>query len=57
LITVYEGAQVAKENENLTIWHERFGHLNKLNLKLFLQKNLIIGMNVKTNHQLDFCIG
>jgi hypothetical protein len=56
-IVVNESAQVAKENENLTIWNERFGHLSKQNLKLLLQKNIVVGMNAKTNHQLDFCKG
>jgi len=41
----------------LTIWHERFGHLGEQTLKLFLHKNLDIGMRAKTDYQLDFCIG
>jgi hypothetical protein len=48
-------AQVTKEINNLTIWHERFGgHLGEQNLKLLIQKNIIIGLDPKLDCQFFF---
>jgi hypothetical protein len=50
--------EVDGEKDNLTIWHERFGHLGEQNLKLFIQKNLIAGMDPKLDcSKLAFYVG
>jgi hypothetical protein len=41
----------------LKLWHEKFGHLGKQNLKFFVQKNLVTHMDVGINQQFDFCVG
>ncbi len=50
-------AQITRERNNLTIWHERFDHLREQNLKLLIPKNLIIGSDPKLDRQLAFYVG
>jgi hypothetical protein len=49
--------QIAGEKDNLTIWHEKFGHLRDQNLKLLVQKKLITKMDPKLDCQLAFYVG
>jgi gag-polypeptide of LTR copia-type/Integrase core domain/GAG-pre-integrase domain/Zinc knuckle len=38
-------AHMAKENSDLDLWHERFGHLGEANLKLLKEKNMVNGFH------------
>jgi len=52
-----DSVQRVRKKKNLKVWHERFSHLEKQKLRFLVQKNLITSMDVRTNHQLDFCGG
>jgi hypothetical protein len=53
----FDNVQVAQKKKNLKLWHEKFSHLGKQNLKFLVQKNLVTHMDVRINQQLDFGVG
>jgi hypothetical protein len=40
-VLAHDSVQIAREKENLIVWHERFDHLREQNLKFLVQKSLI----------------
>ena len=48
-----ENKSVSKSEIN--IWHEKLGHLNEQDLKLMANRELVYGLNIKSNAKLSEC--
>ena len=54
LVENFEYATIAS-NQDINLWHKRFGHLGNQNLKNLVNNNLVKGLNFDAKKDIGFC--